>query len=179
MAKIGSQEELGFNPFGRGTIANAAKPIVRKGVQPNAFETSVATVEREVEVPFPEPPAREAPPRIDKTVTEPRKATSLATALETTVRFKLYENEKREIETAVKRLAGQLHTEVNFSNICRCLWQLYLDNEDDILDRFRRTHESLKRPANNDLQAIAEFEERLSKIIHDGIISAARRREIR
>lgn len=141
MAKIGRPEEKPFNPISGKVLADLTSPV--KPAPP--------------EDPPPPTPirARSAPVR---PVPEPTPIES--ERLERTKRFKLTQSEEIEIDEATQRLASALRKKINFSHVSRCLWQLYLRNEEAILDRVRR-NVSAPRPHNADSKALAQFEEQL------------------
>lgn len=171
MAKIGSPEQDAFNAISAQVVAEVARPFTKK------TENRRASRPAQLSVIVPKPKIDQPPPEPHEEEPASGDATS-DVALEHTVRFKLFEHEKQDVRHAVRRLAELLGTEVNFSNVSRCLWQLYMNNENEILDRFRRSRSSLKRPANNDLHALTAFEEAITKTIQAAIVGAAQRRSM-
>jgi hypothetical protein len=155
MAKVGPKDEKPFNPISDKVIAAVSSPVVRsapaKSRKGRRLSGQEAEKFRSLSV-------------LDST---PEPSTQ---KLLRTKRFKVSDAEEMDIDRAVSRLAGALRTKVNFSHVSRCLWQLYLAHEDEILDRVRR-HCQLARPHNADAQALAAFEDELVQAITKAIVN--------
>lgn len=156
MAKIGRSDEKPFNPISGKLVAGLTAPVkspLAPAAEPPARLRAV-------------PPEAATPARVEaQAITSER--------LERTKRFKLTQSEEIEIDEAIQRLSSSLRLKINFSHVSRCLWQLYLRNEEAILAGVRRTVNA-PRPHNADAKALALFEEQLLQAILSAVTDPPR-----
>ncbi|MCG8408640.1 MAG: hypothetical protein MI923_25840 [Phycisphaerales bacterium] len=188
MAKFGPSETDTWNPISGDTIAALANPPAKAEAkpprQPAAKKPDIRVIPKE---PAAEPESRGGQTKEPATVVETAPAQEVVsrqpakqsqTRLTQPIRFKVTGEQKAEIKKAIARLGATLGTDVNFSQVTRCLWELYLNHEDDVLDRFGRAGSSLRRPSNSDAQGIAQFEDAMTSII-DAAVAGGRRRQLK
>jgi hypothetical protein len=95
-------------------------------------------------------------------------------AVERLVRMKrvlLTPSEDRELERLVQAIGDNLQTPVKFSHVIRACVSILRHSEKEIGLQAQRTG-PMRRPANEDPVALAEFEHRLSQVLHAGIRTA-------
>lgn len=131
----------------------ARKPQARKAKQPASDGGGKEDVALELE--------RTLTPR--KSV-QPKKAKRFLATPEEGMRF----------EQAAMRLSAELGVTLDFSKVTRALWEIYLRHEDDIL-RNVPSDEVWIRPSNNDALGMAELDDRLARLLNDGLMVASRR----
>lgn len=189
MAKIGAQEQGGYDPFNAisESLSDLSAPAAVQAPAPKPARASkkqvIAPPPKPVEVQAPQPEPETQPARTDSGGAghdpEPKpqpaaKTVSKTSALQITKRFKTTRQEGQEIEAAAMHLGSALGVSVDFSKLTRALWDVYLRHQDDIL-RNVPEGESWQRPANNDAAGLAELDERIANLINDGLMVACRR----
>ena len=179
MAKIGPQEDGRTDPFNQlgSKLALLEQPQPANDPTPaiRPLPAQVTTTERSEPVTKQVTPQQVGQrPAVGEGGQAPRTITHASTDLKLTMRFKTTADEKTKIEQAATRLSAQLGTATDFSKITRALWELYLRHEDDVL-RNVPPDSVWKRPRNGDTVAMAEFDQRLADLMHEGLMIACRR----
>lgn len=204
MAKLGPQEQGGYDPFNAisdslADLATDPEPETeQRWTPPKAPDKPKAAKPKQAATP-PPVPAAEAPaataavadPPPQSQVRSSRavpvqtpvavpveqaapKTVSSTSALQTTKRFKTTKQEGLQLDAAAVQLGAALGVSVDFSKVTRALWDVYLRHQEDIL-RNVPEGELWERPANNDAAGLAELDQRLADLINEGLMVACRR----
>ncbi len=96
-------------------------------------------------------------------------------ALKVIRRFKTTKEEAIKIDRATVNLAAQLGIRMDTSKLTRALWEIYLTHEQEILRSVQHVEGLDERPSNRDAIALAEFDEKLAKLIGEGLMVACMR----
>ena len=86
-------------------------------------------------------------------------------------RVLLTPEEERQVERLVVRIGEQLGTSLKLSHLLRACMTVLCHAEAEVI-RFSLEHKSLKRPANGDAVALAQFEEALAKLLSKSLRDA-------
>ena len=92
------------------------------------------------------------------------------------LKIQLQPSERAELARIVNDLCATLGTQVSTSHVTRALLTVFRNAEEKILERAKQKG-SLKRPANDDLTAIAVFEQELAKLLLGAIRNSPPLRE--
>lgn len=84
--------------------------------------------------------------------------------MEATLRLKVAIRDKREFEAFTARLAIALNTTLKPSNLLRAMLTV-MQNSEPSLNELARREPPLKRPANDDVIAYADFEHRIVRVL--------------
>lgn len=192
MAKFGPPDKAKYDPFSQISTALSAlaSPATEerdesRGVEERAAEpaarVAVVTPPSEPAHPAAQSPVRAPAAQHHQELAGPSGARPSgarnvpdAIALTTTKRFKTTQSEALKHDQAALRLGARLGISVDFSKLTRALWEIYLQNEDDILKQLQGVG-GWKRPANNDPVGLAELDERLAEAIGEGLMVASMR----
>lgn len=102
------------------------------------------------------------------------KRPSLASRGKKMMRFITTREESSRYEKAAMRLSAELGMSLDFSKLTRALWEVYLLHEVDVVRNVPQGEE-WSRPANEDAVGLAELDERLTDLLNEGLMIAARR----
>lgn len=204
MAKLGPQEQGGYDPFNAisdslADLATDPEPgAEQQRTPPQAPDKPKTSRPKQATMPAPSPAATE--PAARTTIADPPpqarssravrlpspvevpveraapKTVSSSSALQTTKRFKTTKQEGLQLDAAAVQLGAALGVSVDFSKVTRALWDVYLRHQEDIL-RNVPEGELWERPANNDAAGLAELDQRIADLINDGFMVACRRRQ--
>lgn len=152
---------------------NAAPEPARATPDPEPVEEvrapsrKVVTLPVEEEAPAPPAPARRGRQAI---------VTAGGEKLNRPLKVQLQSSERTELTRITNELSMALGTSLSVSHVTRALLMVFRHAEKDVFDRARQRG-ALKRPANDDLTAIAVFEHELAKLLLGALRTAKPLRE--
>lgn len=150
------------------------EPLARPNVEPPSAPMTAGGVTGAPEL-VDNPKIVNMPPRDERPAEVYERPRTGSPALERStvqLRFKATESERVEMSQLITRQAQALGTPVNFSHVMRAWLNILRHSETEILRGLQKTR--LKRPANEDALALAEFERALSDVYLDALKKAPR-----
>ena len=149
MAKRVPPDEQPYNPVEESLVRNVMNPRVPVDVSHQERQATIEELRKEPEPQSLKSTRREAKP---------------APRLTREKRVLLTQAEERQIELLVARLAMELSTPVKLSHLLRACVALLRHAEQDIARRARQAA-PLSRPPNSNPEALADFQDQLSRLL--------------
>jgi hypothetical protein len=148
----------------------ASKPTETKGPNLVPFAT--------------DPPTGESPGPRDRAAAAPRARGAAVTTpevpvpedltpepLDHPVKFRVTRSEVAELRRIAADLGDALHTTIDVANLCRAFLLILRHAEADVRQQARRAG-PLRRPRNDDMAALAEFDLRVAQVLADAFRKA-------